>query len=454
MVINIKQYGASADGVRNDTIFFQKAVDEISANGGGELIVPRGDYVLATLFLRNNVSIRLDEGARLLGTLTFSEYEKDEKVDYPLYQDASHSFFHCSMFVGINVENIKIYGGGLIDMRSVWDEENVRNMVHRGAKAMALKYCKNVFIDNIGVYNATDLAIYFAGCEDVEISRIKMRTHIDGISPDNCKNVKIHDCDIESGDDGIVLKSSYTLNKLDICKNIYVWNCNVKSACNSIKFGTETNGGFEDVIIKDMRVFDTKLAGIAVESVDGAVINNLTFENISMQNVASPLFVYIGKRMRGPKELKLGSISNIFFRNITASGEYKEFDCVEGSYSGFVEKKTRRMHWTIEQKELLPNCAWQVTSGMYGLQESVLKNIYLENVYLKMYGACKQEPLGLETPTRVYPEVYVYGRLLPAKGICFRDIDGLTLKNVKVETYYDDVRQDFKFYNVNNLKIE
>ena len=80
------------------------------------------------------------------------------------------------------------------------------------------------------------------------------KVYIDGISPDNSKNVRIHDCDVETGDDGIVFKSSYTLNRLDICKDIHVWNCKVKSRCNAIKFGTETNGGFENILIENIDI--------------------------------------------------------------------------------------------------------------------------------------------------------------------------------------------------------
>ncbi len=441
MKIDMLKYGAIADGVFNNTKIVQKAIDECYVNGGGEIVFPAGEYVLATVFLKSGVHIRIDESAKLLGTLDFLEYEKDEKVDYPLYQDASHSFFHCSMLVGIDLENVKIYGGGMIDMRSVWDENNIRNMVRRGAKAIALKRCNNVVIDNIGVYRATDLAIYFAGCENVEISRIKMRTHIDGISPDNCKNVKIHDCQVYSGDDGIVFKSSYTLNQLGICENIEVYNCEVQSTCNAIKFGTETNGGFENIRIHDCKVTYCSLAGLVVESVDGAVIKNVTFENIQMTNVVAPFFICVGKRMRGPQGLEIGSISDVTFKNISATGEYKPCN-VTGARTAYP--------WG-EATETPPITPWQITSVVHGLEESPVKNLRFENVYLKTFGACEDAPAEMGTSERAYPEIFNWGRLLPSKGICFKNVDGLILENVKVETYYDDVREAFKFYNVKNL---
>ena len=205
--------------------------------------------MLSTVFLKSNVTIEIPEGTELLGAESYYDYAQEEKIDYPIYQDSSHTYFHPSMFVGIGCENIKITGGGKIDMRSVWDEDGVRGeaIKHRGAKCIALKECKNIEISNLAIVNVTDLAVYFAGCENVDIYNLKLKVYIDGISPDNSKNVRIHDCDVETGDDGIVFKSSYTLNRLDICKDIYVWDCKIKSRCNALKFGTETNGGFENI---------------------------------------------------------------------------------------------------------------------------------------------------------------------------------------------------------------
>ena len=142
-VYNVLNYGAVADGKTLNTKAAQAAIDECNINGGGTVIFPAGVFVLSTVFLKSNVYIELSENTVILGSLDFYDYCPDEKVDYTLYQDASHSFFHCSMFVGINCDNVSITGKGKIDMRSIWDEDNVRNIVHRGAKCIALKECSN-----------------------------------------------------------------------------------------------------------------------------------------------------------------------------------------------------------------------------------------------------------------------------------------------------------------------
>jgi len=452
---NVQEFGAVADGITLNSEAVQKAIDECS-KVGGKVFFPKGEYVLSTVFLKSNVTIELDEGAVILGSLDFYDYRPDEKLDYPLYQDASHSFFECSMFVGLGVENIRFVGKGKVDMRSVWDEDNVRNIVHRGAKCIALKNCKNVEIRDWDIRHVTDLAVYFAGCENVEVADLFLKVYIDGVSPDNSKNVKIHDCDIEAGDDGIVFKSSYTLNRIDICKNIRVWNCKIKSRCSAIKFGTETNGGFEDICIEDIEIRDTRFTGIAIESVDGAVLDGITIRNVRMQNVGAPLFVHVGMRMRGPEGRELGWIRNVTLENITAVGPYEPYEIIAWNYASFIANDVYQEPWKVNfsytDSNLTKDDPWQITSNICGLKDRPLQNIVLRNVHLELDGGVQSfNPIVPEIP-KPYPEVNTYGRTLPAKGIYFRHIEGLTLDNVTIKVYRSDVREDFVFDNVKGLK--
>ena len=302
--------------------------------------------------------------------------------------------------------------------------------------------------------------IYFAGCENVDIYGIKMRVYIDGISPDNSKNVRIHDCDVETGDDGIVFKSSYTLNRVDICKDIHVWNCRVKSRCNAIKFGTETNGGFENILIENIDVRQTRITGISIESVDGAVIDGVTIRNVKMMNVNAPIFVHIGKRMRGPDGREVGKIKNVLLENITAEGPYEEYEIMPWNHFSFKDNDTRQKPWIFGVAESFDDTNsgntkesdWQMTSNICGLKESLLENIVLRNIHLKLDGGVQEYKKEVPEEAQDYPEVFVYGRILPAKGIYFRHIDGLTMDNVTVETYRKDKRESFVFENVKAFK--
>ena len=462
-IYKIKDFGVVANAQQLCTELVQRAVDTCHANGGGIVQFGAGRYALSTIFLRSNVTIEIPNGTEILGAESYYDYAQEEKVDYPIYQDSSHTYYHPSMFVGIGCENIKITGGGTIDMRSVWDEDGVRGAAikHRGAKCVALKECKNIEISNLEINNVTDLAIYFAGCENVDVFGIKMRVYIDGISPDNSKNVRIHDCDVEAGDDAIVFKSSYTLNRLDICKNIRVWNCRLKSRCCAVKFGTETNGGFEDIIVENIDIRETRITGLAIESVDGAILDGITIRNVKMRNVNAPIFVHVGKRMRGPVGRALGKIKNVTLENIVSEGPYEEYKIVPWNYFSFKAGDTLQKPWVFGIAEsfddtMSGNTAgsdWQMTSNICGLRESPLENITLKNVHLKLDGGVKEYNRNVPEEAQDYPEVYVYGRILPAKGIYFRHINGLTIDNVTVETYRKDVREDFVFKNVQEKVI-
>lgn len=440
----------------------QAAVNDCHAQGGGRVYFPAGEYVLGTVFLKSNVTIEIAKGAMIGGAPSFYDYQPQEKIDYPLYQDASHSYFDCSMFVGRNCDNIAIIGEGAIDMRSVWDEDNVRDIVHRGPKCIALKECNHVEVSGLRIDNVTDLAVYFAGCEDVEVHHLSMRVYIDGISPDNSKHVRIHDCDVEAGDDAIVFKTSYTLNRLDICKDIRVWNCRLKSRCTALKFGTETNGGFEDIHIENVDIRETRITGIAIESVDGAIVDGVTIKNVRMKNVGAPLFIHVGKRMRGPAGREIGEIKNVTLENITAEGPYEPYEIVAWNYVSYVANDTYQYPWAFGTAESFDDrtCGntaespWQMTSNVCGLQGHTLKNITLRNVHFYLDGGVKEFNSNVPEEAQDYPEVYVYGRFLPAKGIYFRYIDGLTLENVTVNTYRADAREDFVFEKVTDLKVE
>lgn len=464
MIYSVNDFGAIADGKTICTSAVQKAIDVCHENGGGTVCFDRGDYVLSTVFLKSNVSIRIPEGTLILGAESYYDYAQEERVDYPIYQDSSHTYFNPSMFVGLDCENISISGKGKIDMRSVWDEDGVRGeeIKHRGAKCIALKNCKNITISNLGIYNVTDLAVYFAGCENVEIFGLKMRVYIDGISPDNSKNVRIYDCDIETGDDAIVFKSSYTLNKIGVCKDIFVNNCTLKSRCNAIKFGTETNGGFENIHIENVDIRETRITGITIESVDGALIDGLYIKNIKMQNVNAPLFIHVGKRMRGPKGRKIGEIKNVVIENVTATGPYLPYEAIAWNYFSYKANDVIQYPWIFGVAEEFddtlsgntPESDWQMTSNICGLKCSPLKNIKLKDIHLKLDGGVKECNLNVPEEAQDYPEVFVYGRILPAKGIYFRHIEGLTLENVTVETYREDVRDDFVFSAVKGISIK
>ena len=457
---NVLDYGIIPNTDELLTTKLQKLVDIVSSNKGGEIYFPSGQYVLSTIFLKDNITIHISKNAKILGSLNFNDYAPLEKVNYPLYQDVSHSYFNCALFVGRNVKNISFVGKGIIDMRSVWDEDNVNQIVHRGAKVISLMKCQNIHIERLNVLNATDLAVYFASSKDVVIRDLKLKVYIDGISPDNSKNVLIEKCNIISGDDGVVFKSSYNMNEIDYCDNIIVRNCFISSRCNAIKFGTESNGGFKNISIENINIKNTRLTGISIESVDGAIIDNININNVTMKNVNAPLFIMLGKRLRGPLGSKIGEIKNVNISNIHAAGPYIPYKTIPWNYQSFIDNDVIQYPWNNdglkdqETLNILKNNPWQFTSNICGLSNHPLKNISLRNIYFKVMGGVSSFNKDVPDDWSGYPEVFVYGKILPAKGIFFRHIDNLDIKDIRIENYKKDARESLVFEDVRFIDKE
>ena len=215
-MFDVKQYGAAGDGLQLDSPCIQKAIDACAAVGGGTVFLPAGTYLCGTMHMKSHVHVLIEKGALVLGSKNMADFDPfEEPTEYCAYQDRSHSYFHHSLFVADGVCDIALTGFGTIDMQSVWEVYNTdEGRWCRACKIVAFKNCENVKIRDLTMKNATDLAVYVAGCENVIISGLDLQVHIDGISPDSCKNVVISDCIVDAGDDGIVAKCSYTLGKL------------------------------------------------------------------------------------------------------------------------------------------------------------------------------------------------------------------------------------------------
>ena len=437
---NIQDFGAVADGKTNSTSAVQKAVDACHKDGGGVIYIPFGVYVLASVHLYSNIHFVFEPGAKFFGSLNVDDFDEREKINYPLYQDVSHSYFHRAMFWVENCENISFSGNGTIDMREVWENNPVEGahewIDKRAAKIFSIKSCKSISIKDLKMYNATDLAVYMAGCEDVMISSLTMKVNIDVISPDCCKNVVISDCNIIAGDDGIVLKSSYALNEKKHCENIVISNCIVSSRMCAIKIGTETNGDFKNIAINNCCIYDTCYTGLALEIADGGNIDGVSVSNIVMKNVGTPFIVMLTDRGRGPEGTKLGSIKNIVIDNFIANGPY-----------GYIEPI--RYTKAISDEELF-NKPTVITSSVIGHPKSKIENISLSNIYITVPGGGKEEYRDIVVPEKdkVTPSAGAFGPVLPAYGIYFRHIKNIKCSNVKVFTIEDDARDALKFGNI------
>lgn len=431
-MINLKDF--IVDGEQLQTGAFQSAVNYAFENGGEPIFVPYGIYTLSTVELKSNTTIIFEDGVKLLGTRDLDAYLPDEERKNR-YQDLSHSSYTKSMFFARNAENIILRGNATIDMQSGWDYDKSRkDEMYRGAKAISFDRVKGIKILNLTINYCTDLAILLGRCKDIFIDGLKTYTYIDGINLDGCEDAVISNCNMICGDDGLVFKSSMYDNEIHECKRITATNCVINSNCSAIKIGTETNGDFKYITVSNCVVYNTRCAGIAIESADGSNVSGINISNITMQNVSTPIFVYTCRRMRAPEGTPIGTINDVNISNVYADINPEPFTSIQ---FGFHDLK----YVEVEYKNA------SITSTVVNLSDKPMKNINLSNITLRVQGGKKKSDIDAKFLPNGYPTSEIFGEVLPASGLYVRNAD-VTLNNVKVITDEPDERPDILVENV------
>src|SRR5581483_11192955 len=319
-VYDVRAFGAKGDGKALDTPAINKAIEAAAAAGGGTVRFPAGTYLSVSIRLKSHISLYIDQGATILAAAPSEGVAYDPPEPNPAggkFQDFGHSHWHNGLIWGEGLENISILGPGLI-----WGKGLIRNdrgPAGSGDKAISLKLCRNVVIRDVSILHGGWFAILATGVDNLTIDNVKLDTNRDGMDIDACRHVRISNCSVNSPfDDGICLKSSYGLGFARATENVTITNCQVSgydegtfldgtckreykkyshnSTTGRIKFGTESNGGFKNITISNC-IFDYS-RGLALETVDGGLLEDVTITNITMRDITNaPIFLRLGSRM-------------------------------------------------------------------------------------------------------------------------------------------------------------
>ncbi len=346
---DVRAYGATGDGKTLDTAAINKAIDAAAAAGGGTVHFPAGTYLSYSIHLQSNITLFLDQGSTILaadppsmpGQPGYDIAEPNKWGDRPYaYQDYGHSHWHNSLIWGENLQNISIIGPGRIYGSGLTRTGRARDGV--GNKSIALKLCRNVILRDFTILQGGWFALLATGVDNLTLDNLKIDTNRDGFDIDACRNVRVSNCFVNSpNDDGICLKSSFALGVFRPCENVTITNCQVSgyglgtlldgtfdtsqahapdrdSPTGRIKFGTESNGGFKNITIANC-VF-VHCRGLALESVDGGNIEDVTITNLAMRDITnSPIYIRLGARMRGPANTPVGVIRRVSISNVVVS---------------------------------------------------------------------------------------------------------------------------------------
>jgi polygalacturonase len=471
---DVHAFGAKGDGQTLDTEAINKTIDAAAATGGGTVRFPAGTYLSFSIHLKSNITLYLDQGATIVAADSKEvkgSYDLPEPNEWDMYQDFGHSHWRNSLIWGIGLENVAILGPGLINgkgltrngprprrpiqpgdtpatLGSGLPSSRVQSplgeagdpaaMNSLGNKAISLKLCRNVLLRDFSILNGGHFGLLATGVDNLTIDNVKVDTNRDGFDIDACRNVRISNCSVNSpNDDAIVLKSSYALGYALATENVTITNClvsgydigslldatykrNVKQApdrdgpTGRLKFGTESNGGFKNITISNI-VFD-HCRGLALETVDGGALEDVTITNITMRDVVnSPIFLRLGSRLRGPAGTPIGQLRRVQISNVVVYNADPRYASIISGIPG------------------------------HNIEDVKLSNI---RIFYQGGGTLAQAALSPAEKEAGYPEPSMFGEV-PAYGFFIRHVKGIELDNVEVSYAQEDLRPAFVLNDVN-----
>ena len=460
--INVADAGAVGDGLTLNTAVLQKCIDEVHANeGGGRVYFGKGQWLSGLLRMRSNVEIYLDSEATLLGSTNPYDYDgASDAVGRRGDEDV-----HLGLIVSDSVHHIRIVGHGTVDAQGLDLALAIDSLHHIGErvdpnynyrrmrpstrpKLFFLAESDDIFIHGITLKNSAGWGLSLHASTNVVVDSVTVVNrgywNNDGIDMNDCKHVVVRNCDVNAADDGICLKSD---NPESCCEDVLIENCRIASSASAVKFGTASYGGFRNVTVRNIKVYDTFRSAIALETVDGGTLENILVENINAKNTGNPIFICLGARhpYEGKEEGRIGGICrNITIRNLKAEvpfGRPDEAYDLRGPEVNYFHNP------------------WP--SSIAGLPGQYIENVKVENVDILYPGRATKGMayVGLYRVSEVneaanqYPEFSMYGEL-PSWAFYVRHVKDITFTNINVRLADKDFRPAFVFDDVQGFKME
>ena len=446
-----------ADGRTLCTQQLQQAIDDICKKGGGRLVLTRGTYLTGGLVMRSGVELFLEEGATLLGSTNPYDYQP---ISVTHSNDTRNDNASMALIMADGAEHISITGSGTIDGQGLALALHVDSLHHKGErpdpnynkrrqrpsetarpKLFFLHGCSDVRIDGVHLRNSANWGLSLHLCEQVRLTRLNIENRAywnnDGIDLTDCKHVLVADCQINSADDGVCLKSYHADSE---CYDIEIARCDIRSSASAVKFGTASWGGFRKIHVHDIKVQDTFRSAIAIESVDGGVTDSVLVERIEAKNTGNAFFLRLGQRAGD----RPGVLRNVTIRQLKCEvpfGRPDEAYDLRGPEVDFFHNP--------------------FPSSISGYPDHRIENVTLEDIEVSYPGRSTKGmayiPLWRvkDVPEQIqkYPEFSMFGEL-PAWALYVRHVDGLDLRNIRFTLRDADFRPAFVFDDVENMKME
>ena len=333
----LTDFGAVGDGRTMNTDAFTKAVAAVDKAGGGRLVVPKGVFVTAPFVLCSSLDLHLDAGAVIQAPDTFEAVGLPHPSTFKTQAEADAAVrVPNPLITGNRLHDLALTGTGTIDGSGAhwwaWSERAARNaaatepgrIVYHRPHLVVINGCERLHVADITLTNSSMFHLVPRNITDLTIERVKVRAPWDGsgpntdaIDPGPGTNFWIHDCDIDTGDDDIVIKSGGT--------NILIENNTIKHG-HGISIGSETTAGIHNMLVRHC-TFDGTDNGIRIKSMRGAggLVENVRYTDITMKNVPNAIILqldYVDNNRPNFKgdPTKIPAIHNILLDHLTIEG--------------------------------------------------------------------------------------------------------------------------------------
>jgi hypothetical protein len=442
-MVSVQDFGGKGDGITMDTSAIQAAIDACTNKGGGTVYLPPGNYLIGTITLKDNVTLHVGAGARLLGSTSLADYPNlgrtEGTIDYLEYL----SFCLINAY---EAHHIALTGEGCVDGQGAafpyglenynFEDQALASSQQSFYRPTLLRFteCHDVTISNLTLQRAASWCCNLEKCKEVRIHDVHLfnraNQNNDGFDLTHCEDVMISNCHIDSGDDGIALKEGG--------RHIVVTNCIISSRWAAVRIGPEARGVFRDIAISNCVIYDTYGTAIKIQEVEGGLMENISFDNLVMNHVTGPISLrlggYLGWRQERKESLPIGVLRNIHFNNIRAT-------IADNAYPLPHEVPA----FPGEKKSCL---------NITGVRGFFVENVSFRGLHLTFPGGGNWEDAQAAVPELRdrYPEYHMFGTL-PAYGLYLRHVKGLTFEDVTLDTATPDLRPALVGEDVEDLEL-
>jgi polygalacturonase len=382
----LADFGAVGDGHTLNTSAFSRAIDAVAKAGGGTLTVPKGVFITGPFKLCSVLDLHLEEGAVIKAPETFAALGLPDPAQFKTQAEADAVYrVPDPLISGRDLHDVAITGPGTIDGSGqhwwAWSERVSRAAATEGAPArvtfrrphlIVFDTCERLRLADVTLTNSSMFHFVPKRIDDLTVEHVTVRAPWDGsapntdaIDPGPGRNFWIHHCDIDTGDDDIVIKSGGS--------NILIEDNTIRHG-HGISIGSETSVGVHHMLVRNC-TFDGTDVGLRIKSMRGAggPVDDVRYENITMRNVEKAFVLrldYVDNNRPNFKgdPTKIPSLSDITFDHITVHNAREA-----GQIHGIAESPIQRI--TFRDIELTAEKDFDIEHAESPVFERVVRHI-------------------------------------------------------------------------------